>query len=94
MRTIKELLQIMLDNPQHFDEGLCRWTNNLYIENLINGNEYWTLIDYIKANRPSIFSSFDVFKQKIIGQSYYYWGIGKIEPRIEWLKKHINKNKL
>lgn len=93
MRTIKELLQIMLSNPQHFDEGLCRWTNNLYSRELINGKEYWVLKDYIKANKPFIFSSFDVLNQRI-SSSPYYWEVGKIEPRIKWLKKHINKNKL
>ena len=92
MRTIKELLQIMLDNPQHFEYGLCMWAINLCEEGLITGKERKLLKDYIKVNEPFIFSSFDVFKEKVIDQSYYYWGIGKIEPRIEWLKKHINKN--
>ncbi len=93
MRTIKELLQIMLDNPQHFDYGLCRWAVNLYCGELITSEEYWILRNYIKVNKPFIFSSFDVLNQRI-SSNPYYWKVGKIEPRIEWLKKHINKNKL
>lgn len=93
MRTIKELLQIMLDNPQHFENGLCMWTNNLYYGELITSEEYWILRNYIKTNRPFICSSFDVLNQRI-SLNPYYWKVGKIEPRIKWLKKHINKNKL
>lgn len=92
MRTIKELLQVMLNNPRYFENGLCGWKNNLYIAKLINGKEYWALRDYIEVNRPFICSSFDVLNQRI-SSNPYYWKIGKIEPRIEWLKKHINKNK-
>lgn len=91
MRTIKELLQIMLDNPQHFHEGLCRWTINLCNVELINTEEYQVLKTYIKTNKPFICSSFDVLNQRI-SSNPYYWKIGKIEPRIKWLKKHINKN--
>lgn len=91
MRTIKELLQIMLDNPQHFETGLCRWANYLYSGELITSEEYRVLRNYIKTNEPFIFSSFDVLNQRI-SSSPYYWEVGKIEPRIEWLKKHINKN--
>ena len=46
MRTIKELLQVMLDNPQHFDSGLCYWIGNCYLSGLINGKEH-SILDII-----------------------------------------------
>lgn len=89
MRTIKELLQLMLDNPQLFDRGLCFWTNGLYGAGLIGLYELDELDDYIAKNRPSMFSSIDAYLRSNTG---YYWKCGRIKPRIKWLKKHIVKN--
>lgn len=91
MRTIKELLQVMLDNPQHFDSGLCYWIGNCYLSGLINGKEHSILDIYIEKNKPSTFSSFERFKQELLIRSFW-WKKGDIKPRIEWLKKHIKKN--
>lgn len=92
-RKLSELLQIMLDNKTELGAGLCLSTSFIYISNLITESEKYELIDYIKNNRPSIFSSFDAFYCKVIVNSNYYWSNGKIEPRIKWLNKHIKKQK-
>lgn len=89
MRSIKELLQIMLDNKQYFFSGLCSWSNEIHCNGLINGYEWKTLREYIDKNRPSKFSSIDAFKSR---KSGYYWKNGNINPRIKWIKKHIKKN--
>ena len=88
-RNIKELLQLMLDNKYFFKEGLCYWKNELYLYDLITKQERATLHDYIRNNRPSMFSSIDAFFH---GESGYYWKCGDVRPRIKWLKKHIKKN--
>jgi hypothetical protein len=89
-RNIKELLQLMLDNKYFFKEGLCYWKNELYLYDLITNKERVTLHDYIRNNKPSIFSSIEAFVSRNSG---YYWECGDIKPRIKWLKKHINKIK-
>lgn len=92
MRTIKELLQVMLDNQQYFEDGLCSWVTDLYWESkfkLITHNEVAKIKAYITENRPSKFSSISAFKNR---HREYYWEVGNINPRIEWLKKHIKKN--
>lgn len=94
MRSNKELLQIYLDNKHLFSDGLCSWTDVLYV-GLITDEERRYLKSIIFNNRPKI-----GFLQKI-GLSYtskykvlpsnrsYYWTIGAIEPRIKFLKKYL-----
>lgn len=36
MRSIKELLELMLKNQQGFFHGLCSWVNYLYSSKIIN----------------------------------------------------------
>jgi hypothetical protein len=88
-RNIKELLQLMMDNQGLFCAGLCVWTNILFYQSIISISECFILREYIKSNRPSMFSSFDAFIHSIEG---YYWKQGDIKPRIKWIQKHIKKN--
>jgi hypothetical protein len=84
-RSIKELLQLMLDNQDLFYDGLCFWAANLLFKK-ISREEYCLLIIYIRKNAP--FSH----KINIFKTSPFYWKSGDIAPRILWLKKHIKKN--
>ena len=89
-RTIKELLQIMLDNQEYFEITLCFWVDKLYIlSNLLSLLEVIRLRQYILLNRPSTFSSIQSFINR---NNFYYWNRGDIKPRIKWLKEHIKKN--
>lgn len=90
-RTIKELLELLLENKNLFETGLCFWSEMLYCRKLISCQECSLLIYYIKKNRPFIFSSMEVFKQHISIEAYY-WEIRNINPRIQWIHKHIKKN--
>jgi len=90
-RTIKELLQLMLDNQKLFSTGLCFWTIKLFSSRLITENEYFLLNDYIKANRPSKYSSIDAYKYR---NTNLYWKENNIKPRIKWLNKHIKLNSI
>ena len=87
-RSVKELLEVMLNNKKLFAGGLCSWVWFLYYYDVINLEEYMRLDVYIQENRPSIFSSKDAFKHMT---SLFYWKKGNIEPRIEWINKHIKK---
>ena len=81
-RTIKELLELLLENQHLFDSGLCIWAFELSTECQISIQEENMLYMYIKNNRPI---NLRYFKG-------YYWPIGNIKPRIEWIKEHIKKN--
>lgn len=87
-RSVKELLELMLQYRSFFESGLCKWILNLLWYNYITREEYKNVIDYIKKNRPSMFSSIESFKRR---KNRYYWLRGKIEPRIEWINKQIKK---
>lgn len=80
MRTIKELLQVVLDNPEYFRSGLCNWIYDLKIDGFITHQEQHILEYYI--------SQFPTDRFRTSG-SMYYWESGLIKPRIEWLKEHI-----
>lgn len=84
IRTIKELLEVMLNNKQIFTHGLCAWAFNLFFKDIISLEELYVLKSYIKSNRPFNFNS-------LVGEAYF-WKSGKLEPRIKWLNKHIKKN--
>jgi hypothetical protein len=89
MRSIKELLELMLKNEQGFFSGLCSWVNYLYSSKIINLEEKLLLIRYIENNRPSKWSSFSAFKYR---NTHFYWEWKNIKPRIKWIKKHIKLN--
>lgn len=87
-RSIKELLEIMLNNQKYFTYGLCQWIQKLSQIGIITFAEREILQDFIKNNKPSIFSSWSVLFNLKCG---YFWKYGKIKPRIKWIKKHIKK---
>lgn len=93
MRSIKELLQLMLDNQYLFETGLCFWVWDLRRVNLeapiISIDECKLLKTYVNKNRPHTFSSFNVL---LNCTSRYYWKKGNIKPRIKWIEKHIKLN--
>ena len=89
MRTIKELLELMLDHQELFYSGLCAWNISLNNKNLIGNLEYFYLQDYINTHRPSKYSSLQAYNSR---KYRFYWPNGDIKPRIKWLKKHIKKN--
>ena len=90
MRSVKELLEVMLEHQDKFGEGLCGWSFNLHYRGLITNGEFQLLLEYITYNRPSKFSSLLAFKNR---KNCFYWERGEIAPRIKWIKKHINKLK-
>lgn len=83
-RTIKELLEVMLNNQQIFTHGLCAWATDLFCKDIISLEELYTLRSYIKDNKPFNFNT-------LFGDAYY-WKSGKLEPRVKWLEKYIKKN--
>jgi len=89
MRTIKELLEIMLERKSLFHLGLCVWSQRLYNRDLMSYSEYSLLKKYINENRPKWYSSFDAL---LHNWSVYYWEPGDIKPRIKWIQKHIKIN--
>jgi len=88
-RSIKELLELTLENEQYFVGGLCGWFENLYRSHLIVFEEWNKLQNYADNNKPSIYSSVDRFIHR---NTTYWWKRGDIKPRIKWIKKHIKKN--
>jgi hypothetical protein len=91
MRTIKELLEVMLENKDLFNKGLCYWADKLYYRNIITASERSKLKNYIDENRPFMLSSISTMCE-IIKHSGYYWKEGDIKPRIKWIQKHIKLN--
>lgn len=81
MRTIRELLKIMLDNQELFQTGLCGWCHKLYFKDIITKDEYYIIRNYIYK--------YPTKRYKTAANSSYYWEIGDIDSRIKWLKKHI-----
>ncbi len=81
-RSIKELLELMLEHQKLFHASLCYWNCFLFTSDLISFSEMHKLRKYIKKNKP--WTSFFRF-------SAYYWSYGQIEPRINWINYHIKK---
>lgn len=89
MRTIKELLELMLENKHLFRIGLCGWALDMYFTKKstekISYDEYCELLEYIEKNKPITLDSLTL--------DTYWWKPGDINPRIKWIEKHIKKNK-
>lgn len=89
-KSIKELLEIMLENIDLLSTGLCNLISDIYWSSeKITDDEYDIIHDYILHNRPFKLSSISAFKTR---NSYYYWKKGNKALRIKWLKKHIKLN--
>jgi len=84
MRNIKELLQVMLSNINKinsWNDGMCILAVKLLGEQIITNDEYNCLLKHIKSNPPK--NRYD---------NSYFFEPGQIQPRIEWLEKHIKLN--
>lgn len=81
MKTIKELLQLMLDNKHKFTYGLCSLNDNLWMDDIVTNDEYFELMNYINNNPP-----------KKVYSDIYFWEKGNIKPRLEWIEQHIKFN--
>ena len=88
MRTIKELLELLLNNRRFFQDGLCQWVRTVHSKDLITKEEADALFTYIKANRPNKYSNVSAFLYR---NSWYYWKVNEITYRIDWINKHIKK---
>ncbi len=88
MRTIKELLTIVLKNKKLFeDAGLCWLIHQLQLEDTINDDEYTLLNDYIHEQLKGHKEYWYVEDQS----EPFYFPIGKWPPRERWLKSKIKK---
>lgn len=92
MRSIKTLLEVMLQNKCLFKSGLCQWVYSLYVNNKITYPELDRLTDYIRNNRPE--KDWSVSSFLYLNKPYlsFYWKSGKLYPRVQWIKKHIKLN--
>ena len=91
-RSLLELLKIVSYHPEHFRSGLCQWIDALEIHRIISRKEARKLLEYVKNNRPSMFSHINAFYHKMYG-SLFYWEKGILSYRLKWLDKHIKIQK-
>lgn len=90
MRSIKELLELMLQHKHLFQNGLCLWAIDLYLHDIITREEFRSLDNYIKNNPPDYFSWTNFIKNH--EPAGYFFPFGEIKPRIYWIERHIKKN--
>ena len=81
---VKKVLKLLLNNQDLFVTGLCDWVENLQKNNLITETELLWIDDYLKNNIPNS-------RNYIFG---FWWKMGIIEPRIQWIEAQLNKNVL
>lgn len=84
MKTIKELLQITLDNFDELFDGKDGFTDGLCLVIIhldITISERLILEKYLKLNLPPL-KEYGMYGS-------YSWPPGEVEPRIKWLKEHI-----
>ncbi len=95
MRNFKELGEVLLENQDLFQSGLCHWIDNLKDDNKITKEERDKLkikIDYNRPTRKIINIIYNPDKIKHY-QNSYYWKRDEIKPRIKWIKKHLINEK-
>ena len=79
MRTDKELLQLLLNYIENV--AVCECLSNhlldLFFDNVISEKERYKVLDILHQNRPN--------------DNSFFFPYGEKQPRIEFLKKLINK---
>jgi uncharacterized membrane-anchored protein YjiN (DUF445 family) len=95
MRSIKELLELMLKNEQGYFNGLCNWVHNLYLSKIINLEEKLLLNRYIRNNRPLKMSirSYDENEQRLINKGRLDM-LDDIDKLLNHNVLHINRDEL
>lgn len=73
--SIPEIIDIVLENQDLFETGLCRWISDLYLTDKLNWYEYLRLSDAIRCNKPGS------------STKAYWWKEGDIKPRLEFLEQ-------
>jgi hypothetical protein len=81
MRTIKELLELMLQHKGLFETGLCWWRSVLWHHDIITLEESINLIRFLNGHLPPKNHPSDI----------YCWPRGDIAFRIEWINEQIKK---
>jgi hypothetical protein len=76
----------MLENQKLYYDGLCNWVFHLTNNNIINYYSYFITVRYIE-----LYGSQNI--RNIMNYYPYYWEVGDISPRIDWLKEQINIQK-
>lgn len=96
MRTINELLSVVLENFDRYycNRGFCLLFSDLKYNKILNLNESSCLIDYLDNNKPKNLRRFlgEKTNHRLINGRYYWSPINK-RARKRWLKKHIELTK-
>lgn len=88
MRSKKELLSIVLENTDKLESGLCGVLYRLYSEGVITFDEERALNKHIRRHGPKM--NYTGPEERL----WYRWPYGEKEPRIEWLKAEIGKQRV
>lgn len=83
VRSDVELLQLLLDNIDELSTGLCQLVGLIYYGGDFSNEESNRLKILIRSNRPDSDIIEDITR--------YYWPVGEIHPRIDFLKQLIQK---
>ena len=80
MKTGIELYQVFEDNQHLFLNGICSWLDSLYSFSKISHEE-----------RRFVYNTLTTYRILKEIKSTYYWPVGQIKPRLEWLKQTLIK---
>lgn len=83
MRSEKELLQILLNNINYLDTGLCKLSQFLFAIDKINWREFNFIIDLLYENITDYYYA--------CNPNRYFFKPGLKQPRIKYLKELIEK---
>lgn len=88
MRTTKELLEVMLENIDKLESGLCKLNSRLHDYKIFSLREAHEVYVHFAYNLPA--KRHRLPDTRLI---VYCWPCGEKEPRIKWLKEQIEKLK-
>ena len=86
-RSYRELFQLMIDNHELFNTGLCTLIGRMWENDIIIYDELVKLIKYIKSHRPKKGKHYDPFMK----DSIWFWKRNEWPPRLAWLLDQIKK---
>lgn len=92
-KSVLNGLKNMLEHIDYLDMGLC-FLNKVInfqsdeVDDLFN---YSNVKDYLNANIPNQKIFFNYKNGKTKDKRLFWWKIGEVNPRKDWLKEHIAK---
>lgn len=87
----KKLLEYLEREHSPAATGMCNAVYMMHVEDIITREDYYELTGWLHEESAKRTVFYDAFGNKCSHTHLFWFPIGQLEPRIEWLKNYLNE---